>query len=234
MENDEASPGRKPVEVVPKRGTMIDREIFLRAAEWALLESESLISQDLAQIRQAVRIAQRRSQLLLALHEISDPKPTLTTESEPINAIAAWGMLTEKQSELTSTIRQKIHTARVWLEEAGREPWDGPRNDLDNLLSRLALVAEFIPESQSAASIDIYRAFIMTLTQTDKLLVGRILSILDSGGPLDTDAVLNRIPNRSATRIKTLLSQLRKIDIIDSGPNGYFRKRASEDQGRTK
>jgi hypothetical protein len=69
-------------------------------------------------------------------------------------------------------------------------------------------------------------------TETDQKIINRILSLLESDGPLVTEKVLKGVGERSSTRVKDLLSRLHKIKVIENGPGGYTRPLRSKDQSK--
>jgi hypothetical protein len=69
-------------------------------------------------------------------------------------------------------------------------------------------------------------------TDMERDLIDKVLTLLEHHGPLVTDQVLDRVPQRSETAVKAMLSRLRKIRVIVSGPGGYGRPPKSKDQSK--
>jgi hypothetical protein len=127
-----------------------------------------------------------------------------------------------EQQKLIDWTKDRIRPVYGWLEEAGREPWDGPHDDLKNLRSRIELIERHIESCQPPSPDAAFQVLMQSSTGTEQLVLGRILDILKSHGPLKTPAIVDRIGYRSETVIKMLLSKLCKLQMIRKGTKGYF------------
>jgi hypothetical protein len=201
---------------------MSDRDIFLHASDRALTEAELVINGALADLQRKIPIALRESRLQHAMRNVYLIDSPPVDDGEVERALLDYVSLLTEQHKLIESIKNRTRPVYGWLEEAGREPWDGPQDGLKNLRSRIELIERTIGSCPPPTSDVAFQFLMRSSTGTDQLVIGRILDALKTNGPLRTDAILAHIGSRSETTAKTLLSRMSKIGVITNGPEGYF------------
>jgi hypothetical protein len=116
--------------------------------------------------------------------------------------------------------------------------YDGPEDEKELLIQAIDEIEAGSKPANSGgivaglSSDQCLAVLIHVSTDTERKIMDRVLSLLESRGPLVTEQVLSHVPTRSETTVKTILSRLRKIHVITSGPDGYSRSSGSKDQSQ--
>jgi hypothetical protein len=124
-----------------------------------------------------------------------------------------------------------------WMKVALLAPGpEGEKKELARFINEIEADAEALDSAGGVAALSPDQCLAVIKhagTETDRKIIDRILSVLESHGPLVTDRVIDKVGRRSSTRVKDLLSRLRKIGVIDNGPGGFaLPSETSKDQSK--